>query len=208
MPAPLAGQPKPAYKRQRTEGPDEPSLETEIEVEEEKVVRPAGTLFGRSLMDVLVARQGVSKQRSYTSQPLVAPAIAILDPDEAPVLEGAPSPHLTPPKNFRRSRSALSVFGPDLFYARDLEKVRLLEIAEAETRRVEEEEEAVMEAAMWEKERIKQERKTLKSRKRAAQKLEGRTGPIRGTSCRQRGRALTPGQIRSLAPPSRQPLRR
>ena len=64
----------------------------------------------------------------------------------------------------------MSIFGPDLFYARDLEKLREMERIEAE----ENDAELSKEADIWEKERIKAEKKqTNKMRKAAERKLEG-----------------------------------
>ncbi|GAA6038621.1 hypothetical protein JCM8097_009451 [Rhodosporidiobolus ruineniae] len=72
MPAPLAGRPPSPVRAERPEGPDsgdedgeeedEPE-EEEPEQEEEKDQRPAGALYGRSLMDVIAERKAVQKAR-------------------------------------------------------------------------------------------------------------------------------------------------
>lgn len=163
MPVPLAGRPPPLFKRDRLEGPGEIEIEPVIEVE--KLDRPAGKLFGRSLLDILADRQLALKaqQRHYVSQPF----------EKKDELGSKASLEIEPKnesQNIRKSRSALSVFGPDLFYQRDLERVQQIE---AEELRLMEEERIEVEATLLEKEKIKQAKKTNKLRSAAQRKLEG-----------------------------------
>jgi len=70
MPAPLAGQQLLPPKKPRKEGPsreDSEEEEEEEELEEEKPQRPAGALYGRSLMDIMEERKIALKaqQRAY-----------------------------------------------------------------------------------------------------------------------------------------------
>ena len=185
MPTPLAGQARTPFKRTRTEGPEIVVPRTQEEQEEleileaQKNVRPAGALFGRSLMDVMAEKQAElkAKQRHYV--PGNDGRRSMMDwgkpqpmhvEDELLVSDAASEKGLAPPK-LPRGKSTLSIFGPDLFYARDLEKLREMERVEAE----ENEAEATKEADMWEKERLKAEKKqTNKMRKAAERKLGGK----------------------------------
>ncbi|GAA5922822.1 uncharacterized protein JCM15063_003437 [Sporobolomyces koalae] len=73
MPAPLAGQRSTLLKKPRKEGPsgdssqDEAGSEDEDDAEEDQPQRPAGALYGRSLMDVMEERKALLKaqQRAY-----------------------------------------------------------------------------------------------------------------------------------------------
>ncbi|BGP12357.1 hypothetical protein JCM10213v2_000273 [Rhodosporidiobolus nylandii] len=72
MPAPLAGRPPSPVRKPRVEGPSSEGEESEEEPEpepeeEEKDERPAGALYGRSLMDVMAERKAIQrgKQKAY-----------------------------------------------------------------------------------------------------------------------------------------------
>ena len=186
MPTPLAGQARAPFKRTRTEGPETIIPQTQEEADEmaalekERNTRPAGALFGRSLMDVMAEKQAAlkAKQRHYV--PGNDGRRSMMDPDwgkpkpldiadDLFLSDAASEKGLAPPR-LPRGKSTLSIFGPDLFYARDLERLREMERVEAE----EDELEALKEADMWEKERLKAEKKqTSKMRKAAERKLEG-----------------------------------
>ena len=94
------------------------------------------------------------------------------DPDAVAATHESPDT----PKAVPRSKSHMSIFGPDLVYQRDAARRVELDRIEAEEREAEEK----REAAVWEKERLKSERKKLKKNKNserlaAEQKLEGRS---------------------------------
>lgn len=139
MPTPLANAPKNprAIARVRTEGPDPEGPESESEEEEDVIGRPAGALYGRSLLDVLNDRKTAAKSRSrqYTGK-----------------------------SN-----------GPDLVYAKDMEKMKAKEEMEAETKRKElEAEEVAREAA-----RTKADKKKNRLKKGRSQQLENLVIPAK-----------------------------
>ncbi|KAM0755105.1 hypothetical protein T439DRAFT_129192 [Meredithblackwellia eburnea MCA 4105] len=216
MPAPLAGQPCVPFKPPRPEGPDpesdveevvegrgegegEGEGETGEDGEPKKPVRPAGALYGRSLMDVLEERQALAKSRqrqfvpgsdgrrammdwAVADSPAAAAAVAAKSATTNINLadihvEGTTTPTSSesaarePMKaTVPKSRSAMSVFGPDLFYQRDLARRMEMDRLEAEEKEAEER----REAEVWERERIKQEKKNRKKKGVAAPGGEGK----------------------------------
>jgi hypothetical protein len=139
MPSPLANA-TPAlasYRRVRTEGP--------IEGEEEVVeVRPAGVLYGRSLLDVLSDRQATKKtrQRSYVPG----------NDGRKSMMEPSTSSGINPARK--------TIFGPDLLYARDLARLKEVENAEAEARQAE------LDTEAWAREKVKKKQEVRKGRKK------------------------------------------
>ncbi|GAA5855090.1 hypothetical protein JCM8547_002376 [Rhodosporidiobolus lusitaniae] len=73
MPAPLAGRPPSPVRKPRVEGPSEEGEEEEEELveeeEEEEPQRPAGALYGRSLMDVIAERKAVQRAQNKAYVP-------------------------------------------------------------------------------------------------------------------------------------------
>lgn len=172
MPAPLAGRPRSPPPRLRKEGPESEEDEEEEETsnDEAEVLgsqRPAGALYGRSLMDVMAERQTLQKSRARHYISGQDGRRSMMDWGESPAgqkllaaqevageeggAEGEPAGLAAA----RRSRSAMSIFGPDLIYQRDMERLKLIEAEEAREREEQEERERIM----WEKEREKQEKK-------------------------------------------------
>lgn len=155
MPPPLSGTlPSAAcYQRTRTEGPILHLLATigdeeQEDREEQEVTRLAGTLYGRSLLDILAARKSDLKgrQRHYVGN------------DGRKSMMQMSTTHLV-----RESRST-TVFGPDLVYARDMEKLRAQEDMEADAKRREEEAALVVsERARYKQEEKKPRRKLRKA---------------------------------------------
>ncbi|KAK4049624.1 hypothetical protein OIO90_005383 [Microbotryomycetes sp. JL221] len=154
MPAPLAGQPLLPPKKPRVEGPDSDVDEEEATMHEghedqdeeaERAQRPAGALYGRSLMDVMEERRSLVKGQArqyvhgadgrrtmmdYGDTPaarrLMARAAAA-DGEEFDESFDKDS-DVARPSNARKRH--LSVFGPDLIYQREMEQVKALQAAE------------------------------------------------------------------------------
>ncbi|GAA5901928.1 hypothetical protein JCM5296_006305 [Sporobolomyces johnsonii] len=203
MPAPLAGRPPSPPRRVRVEGPgSEPESDDDEETEEEeeeedeeepKPQRPAGALYGRSLMDVMAERKAHMKaqQRAYVpgqdgrrnmmdwkDSPAAQGALAKLegraeddDHDDGEKEEDLPLALLPAggalkkqkeKERMVKSKTHLSIFGPDLIYQRELAELRKIEEAEREER----EERERIEAEKEEKRREKEERKRAKKAKR------------------------------------------
>ncbi|GAA5888770.1 hypothetical protein JCM6882_002845 [Rhodosporidiobolus microsporus] len=188
MPAPLAGRAPSPPRKARVEGPgsdvDEEEEEEPEPEEPEKDERPAGALYGRSLMDVMAERKAVQKSQTKAfvsgqdgrrsmfdwkeTSPAAQDALAKLeghggqdDPereDDVPLaLVPAGGTHLQKHKAGRlpASKSTVSIFGPDLIYQRELARAKELDAEE----RVEREKVEAIEAAKREKERLKEERR-------------------------------------------------
>lgn len=209
MPAPLAGQRPQPPKKPRKEGPsgdssEEVEEEDEEELEEEKPQRPAGALYGRSLMDIMAERKALLKaqQRAYVpgsdgrrgmmdwkdspaaQESLAAQgALAKLEgrgnaEDTDEVEEEVPLALLPAGGATRRkpktdaitkSRSGLSIFGPDMLYQRELAAARKLE----EEERLEREESERRAQEVEQKRQVKDERRRLK-KKMGSKALEHR----------------------------------
>lgn len=189
MPTPLAGQLPTPLKKARVEGPEveiedeEPEVGGIEEVAERK--RPPGKLYGRSLLDVLEQRKKATKlaQKQYipgmdgrrTMMEFKPPAATQGDGEGKVAVN-----EVEVGRKMARSKSAMSVFGPDLLYMREMEVRKAMD----EKERLQVEEEDVIEKQMWEKERLKEESK--KSRKQnvsdAQRKLEGKVEVIKGSS--------------------------
>lgn len=155
MPAPLAGRPPSPPPKIRAEGP---------ESDDEEEQRPPGALYGRSLLDVMTERQEQlkSRQKQYVRAQdgratmhdwagTPAGQALLRHNAEADAASLAPMDQLS----VHRMPRSVSVFGPDLIYARDLEKRRELDEVEARERKVQDE----LDAAMREKLRLKEEKK-------------------------------------------------
>lgn len=178
MPAPLAGRSPSPPRKVRVEGPDPESEEEEMDEEAlaeaiRKKERPAGQLYGRSLLDVMAERKALRQGQAKHFVPGADGRRTMMDWGDSPAAQkllaaqqsaasdetgsnnDAASPTKDKPTPMSRSKTAMSVFGPDLFYQRDMERLKAIELAEAEERAEEERKEA----AIWEKERIKEEKK-------------------------------------------------
>jgi hypothetical protein len=179
MPAPLSGQPWVPVPKPRIEGPESDSSEEEVE-EVPRAVRAAGALYGRSLLDVLAERKAATKarqkgyipgqdgRRSMMDWSGSAAAAQKLQAESAgmdvPVVGGR-----TAIDRVARSKSAMSIFGPDLIYQREMEKRVELEKQEALEKLVADR----IQAEVEEKRRHKAEAKKGKNRKAAEMKLSG-----------------------------------
>ncbi|KAK4702661.1 hypothetical protein P7C70_g3561, partial [Phenoliferia sp. Uapishka_3] len=189
MPAPLAGRPLVPPKPPRAEGPDPESEPEELEGEageqDGKKHRPAGALYGRSLMDVLEERALLSKARARQFVPGQDGRRSMMDwgkaaPGEVHLadmaLEGSAPEQPGQLAVMPRSRTHMSIFGPDLVYQRE-NKIRIeLDRIEAQER----EEQERRDAEVWEREKKKKDAKKGKNSKvvqrlAAEQKLEGRS---------------------------------
>lgn len=202
MPTPLSGQPQIPMKKVRVEGPEQ---DDEPEVEEEAIEsgtgekdqmaetkRPAGRLYGTSLLNMLDERKitNKSKQKQYvpgndgrrTMMDWKSKEVIIGEVVGGPETvttqevadEGVAGGRFMP-----RAKSTMSIFGPDLLYQRDLERRRVVE--EQEMKQLEQED--LEEAEVWRKGMIKEEAKSRKLQKKqniknAESKLEGRAVPV------------------------------
>lgn len=177
MPAPLNGRPPSPHRRVRTEGPDpEPEEEVFEEEQLEAPKRPAGALYGRSLLDVMAERKAATKSRQKQYVPGQDGRMSMMDWGKAPFLGDAAGKEDAGAETSAVPRSRSTIFGPDLVYQRDMQRRVALERAEAE----EKEEEDRAERKVWERERIKAETKrTNKMRRAAGMKLEGVGSPER-----------------------------
>ncbi|KAM0793731.1 hypothetical protein ACM66B_001153 [Microbotryomycetes sp. NB124-2] len=157
MPAPLAGTPLSPPPKIRAEGPDIDQdadnddengngAEDEVTIKNE---RPAGALYGRSLMDVMEERlnlvRGQAKQyvhgadgrrsmMDYGDTPAARRLLA-----RAEGVEGTGGDDEGSVRQWTAGRRHMSVFGPDLIYQREMEQVRALQAAE-ELERLEQQE--------------------------------------------------------------------
>ncbi|ORY90271.1 hypothetical protein BCR35DRAFT_328901 [Leucosporidium creatinivorum] len=216
MPAPLAGRPRSPPPRIRKEGSEsEEEAEEEETLNDEEILasqRPAGALYGRSLMDVMAERQNLQKSRArhYVSgqdgrrsmmdwgdspagqKLLAAQGVAMEEGggggEGEPLASGAA----------RRSKSAMSIFGPDLIYQRDIERLKVIEAEEAKEREAQEERERIV----WEKEREKQEKKRSGKGKLLKAGRPSGEFPREGGSDAARSPPTSPQQ--STSPPRRQ----
>lgn len=197
MPTPLSGQPPIIKKKVRVEGPeeqDEPEFEEGlIDVEGgKKGQRPAGKLYGTSLLNMLDERKNTnkSKQKQYipgndgrrTMMDWKVKEVVIGEvvggPENATTSEVADE-GIAGGRSMPRAKSTMSIFGPDLLYQRDLERRRVVE--EQEMKQLEQED--LEEAEVWRKGMIKEEAKSRKLQKKqniknAESKLEGRAVPV------------------------------
>ncbi|GAA5986685.1 hypothetical protein JCM11641_001362 [Rhodosporidiobolus odoratus] len=208
MPAPLAGRPPSPIRKERKEGPNSEGEDEEEEEEEEepeeqeddKPQRPAGALYGRSLMDVIAERKAVQKgkSRAYVpgtdgrrsmfdwkeTSPAAAEALARLEgqggelcteekEDDVPLAlvpaGGAhrkqqieEDSHQKQLARIAKSKSHVSIFGPDLIYQRELAAAK--EVEDEERRERERMEE--VERAKEEKRRRKEEKRKSKGKLR------------------------------------------
>ena len=112
-------------------------------------------------------------------------------------VEGASSdsPGAPPRGGMPRTKSHMSIFGPDLVYQRDAKRRLEIDKLEAEEREAEE----LREAEAWEKDRLKQEKKKSKSKKfkelevlAAQRKLEGRSPSRMGLNADATGKRSVP----------------
>ncbi|GAA5827203.1 hypothetical protein JCM11251_001168 [Rhodosporidiobolus azoricus] len=214
MPAPLAGKPPSQPKKPRTEGPgsdaaEEEEEEPEEEPEPEKDERPAGALYGRSLMDVIAERKAVQKSRTKAfvsgqdgrrsmfdwkeTSPAAQDALAKLeggsekeasDQGDLPLaLVPAGGAHLQKQKKERlpASKSTVSIFGPDLIYQRELARAKEIEAEE----RAEREKVEAIEAAKREKERLKEERRRSRGVLKKGDRRKSAMGPAAVESSRE-----------------------
>jgi len=149
MPAPLAGRAPSPPPRIRAEGPESESEPDEGDeegaAEAEPLKRPPGALYGRSLLDVMAERQAQikGKQRQYVRAQdgratmhdwAESPAGQKLlesggDAAEAGEEGDGASAHRVP-----RSKSTMSMFGPDLLYQKEMAHKRILDAIEAKER--------------------------------------------------------------------------
>lgn len=198
MPAPLAGRSLSPPRKPRVDGPDDdqdseqdPDLDGPGDEDDEATLqRPAGALYGRSLMDVMTEKKALLKARArhydagkdgrrsmgdWADSPAAQRFLATtgtVDDGASIVGTGAlakpQAPHLP------GSRSVMSMFGPDVIYQRDLEQLRLIEADEERERLAREE----LEAAEKEQERELAEQrhsgkgKLLKAKRRSQLGLE------------------------------------
>ncbi|GAA5867935.1 hypothetical protein JCM3774_004729 [Rhodotorula dairenensis] len=179
MPAPLAGQPQLPAQPPRPEGPD-PSDDAGSSVFEDgedddevppglqEPKRPAGALYGRSLLDVMAERKALLKgqQRAYVpgsdgrrqmfdlhapdaqQQVLRDPSAATLTervrPDDPVIVDDSPRRRSGAPRATLADRKAVqSIFGPDMLYQRELAMAKELEALEQRERAAREELEAL-----------------------------------------------------------------
>lgn len=180
MPAPLAGQPLVSPPKPRKEGPES---DKEDDEDEEEILaqpeRPAGALYGRSLMDVMAEKKNLLKARArhydsgrdgrrtladygdtVAAQRLLSTA---QDGENGSVGKLGPA-----------HRGVMSMFGPDLIYERDLERLRLIEAEEEKERQARAEIEAIereKEQAI-QKERHSGKGKLLKAKRRSQLMME------------------------------------
>lgn len=186
MPAPLSGRPASPPRRVRTEGPD-PEEEAPEVVEGEQLEaprRPAGALYGRSLLDVMAERKAATHARQKQYVPGQDGRRSMMDWGKTPAApflgDGAGEEGAGVEMTGAASGNRTTIFGPDLVYQRDMQRRLALERAEAE----EKEEEEREEREVWERERLKVEaNRTNKMRRAAGKKLEGAESPER----RERG---------------------
>ncbi|GAA5981354.1 hypothetical protein JCM10908_004079 [Rhodotorula pacifica] len=180
MPAPLAGQPPVPVQLPRPEGPeaiddnDSSLLDPDEEDEEmppglQEPKRPAGALYGRSLIDVMTERKALLKgqQRAYVpgsdgrrqmfdahvptpqQSSLVGPHGAVPVEGEVVGEDGAfvddqPRQRSVATRLQLADRKAVqSVFGPDLLYQRELAMAKELEAIERQEREAHEQLEAL-----------------------------------------------------------------
>ncbi|KAI5479234.1 hypothetical protein MNV49_003928 [Pseudohyphozyma bogoriensis] len=196
LPAPLAGQPLAPPPRVRVEGPEsdsEPEDEVEAATGEgddadsslmqswSKNRRPAGRLYGRSLMDVLADRKEANKAQQRHHNPALDGRRPMAEWSDSPAARAQlAASALLEPETLPRTKSSLSIFGPDLIYQRDMRKRLELDAIE----NAEREEEERKEAEIRERERLKNERKKLVrksmqlARDAAERKLEGVPSPL------------------------------
>lgn len=166
MPAPLAGRPQSPPHRMRKEGPEsdhEDEVEALAEGDEEAGLpqRPAGALYGRSLMDVMAERQNLLRGRAKHYVSGQDGRRSMMDWGDSPAAQkvlGAQGEELAADEGNpnRRSKGVMSVFGEDVFYKRDMERLKLIQAEEAKEREAEEEKERIvreLEAAKQEKKR-------------------------------------------------------
>lgn len=197
MPYPLSDRPLSPPPAAREEGPD-PESDDEGSIEvlrdddgniiQNRPQRPAGVLYGRSLLDVLAERKAAAKSRARHHNPAQDGRRPMADWGDSPAAltlanaEAEADDERIIPLKVPRVMSTMSIFGPDLLYQRDMRTRLAIEKEEA----LERAEEDRKEAEVWEKERLKQEKKALKRRKyvardEAARKLEGKTQPASQT---------------------------
>ncbi|SCV67948.1 BQ2448_69 [Microbotryum intermedium] len=161
MPAPLAGQPLSMPSPPRAEGPDAPEEAEDEPAPGEKIERPAGALYGRSLMDVMEDKKRTQKSKTKSYIPGADGRRAMMDwrgtiagqemiakQQRLKMFEGVEQIASTP-------QARESMFGRDLLYERDMELIRAEKAAE-EAERLEAERE---EQEAWEKFRIREEEK-------------------------------------------------
>ncbi|SCZ91359.1 BZ3500_MvSof-1268-A1-R1_Chr1-2g01358 [Microbotryum saponariae] len=162
MPAPLAGQPLAMLLAPpRAEGPDAPEEIEDEPVPRERIERPAGALYGRSLMDVMEDKKRTQKSKTKSYVPGADGRRAMMDwrgtiagqemiakQQRLSLLEGVDQT-----ASLKQARK--SMFGRDLLYERDMELIRAEKAAE-EAERLEAERE---EQEAWEKFRIREEEK-------------------------------------------------
>lgn len=210
MPAPLAGQPMLPAQPPRPEGPepipddaDCSVFEDDLDEDEEEVPpglqepkRPAGALYGRSLLDVMAERKALLKgqQRAYVPgsdgrrQMFDLHGTNAQQEHLASDEEGVPMPaeaHDTgfdgmltedvPRRRTGTARPALvdrkaagqSIFGPDMLYQRELAMAKELEAIERQEREAHEQLEALK------RDEAEQRKVRNKLRKGAAKKRKG-----------------------------------
>ncbi|KDE06899.1 hypothetical protein MVLG_02787 [Microbotryum lychnidis-dioicae p1A1 Lamole] len=162
MPAPLAGQPLAMLLAPpRADGPDAPEEIEDEPVPRERIERPAGALYGRSLMVVMQDKKRTQKSKTKSYVPGADGRRAMMDwrgtiagqemsarQQRLNILEGVE-------KKSSSAQARKSMFGRDLLYERDMERIRAEKAAEeAEWLEAEREEQEA-----WEKFRIREEEK-------------------------------------------------